>query len=139
MAGVNKWIGIGFVGNDPTIRNLENGTKVANFSIAISEKWTDKNTGEIHENTEWVNIVVWRKLAEIVEKYIKKGSQVYIEGKLQTRSWEKDGIKRYSTDIVANNLTMLGGGNQPASAPQQASPQASINNAQEAELDDLPF
>ena len=140
MAGLNKVMLIGNLGKDPEVRTLENGTKVANFSIATSEKWTDKGTGEVKENTEWHNIVVWRKLAEIVEKYIKKGTKVYIEGKLATRSWEKDNITRYSTEIVCNNLLMLGG-NPGASQEQSqaAAPQSQSGPPQADELDDLPF
>ena len=109
MAGVNKWIGIGNLGKDPEVRVLQNDMKVANFSIAISETWFDKGSGEKKEKTEWVNIVSWGKTAEIAEKYVKKGDKIYIEGKLQTSSWEKDGITRYKTDIVCSNLVMLGG------------------------------
>lgn len=109
MAGVNKTIHIGNLGKDPEVRHLDNGGVVANFSIAISEKYKDRNSGETIENTEWVNIVLWKGLAEIAEKYLKKGSQVYIEGKLKTRSWEKDGITRYTTEVVGDKMTMLGG------------------------------
>lgn len=107
MSGVNKAIILGRLGKDPEVRHLENGTTVANFSVATSETWKDKN-GEKQENTEWHNCVAWKKTAEIIEKYIKKGDQIYIEGKLQTRSWEKDGDTRYITEIVINNLVMLG-------------------------------
>lgn len=107
MAGVNKVILIGNVGKDPEIRNLENGVKVANFPLATTEIY--KKDGNRMEQTEWHSIVLWRGLAEVAEKIVKKGSQIYIEGKLRTRSWEdKDKIKRYSTEIVAEVLTMLG-------------------------------
>lgn len=105
---VNKVILIGRLGKDPEVRHLENGNVVANFSLATSENYKDKNTGERREQTEWVNIVLWKSLAQIAEKYLKKGSLVYLEGKLQTRSWEKDGEKRYTTEIVANSMKMLG-------------------------------
>ena len=110
MAGVNKVILIGNLGRDPEMRYFSDGTAVANFSIATSDEWKDKNTGEKKEKTEWHRIVVFRQLAEICGKYLTKGKQVYIEGKLQTRSWEKDGVTRYTTEIVANEMRMLGGG-----------------------------
>lgn len=115
MSGVNKVILVGRVGKDPEIRNAGE-SKVANFSIATSETWKDKQTGEKKEQTEWHSIVIWRKLAEVVEQYVKKGDMVYIEGKLKTRSWEKDGITRYTTEVVGDNMTMLGG-NQAISQP----------------------
>ena len=109
MAGINKVILVGNLGKDPEVRYLEGGTAVANFPIATSETYKDRNSGEKKTNTEWHNIVLWRGLAEIAEKYLKKGSQVYIEGKLKTRQWQdKDGNNRYTTEIVADNLQMLG-------------------------------
>lgn len=108
MAGVNKVILVGNLGKDPEMRHLEGGTAVANFTLATSETYKDKN-GQRVEQTEWHNIVVWRNLAEIAEKYLKKGSTIYLEGKLRTRSWEdKDKVKRYTTEIVADTFTMLG-------------------------------
>jgi single-strand DNA-binding protein len=108
MAGVNKVILIGNLGKDPEVRHLEGGTAVANFTLATSETYKDKN-GQRVEQTEWHNIVVWRNLAEVAEKYLKKGSTIYLEGKLRTRSWEdKDKMKRYTTEIVADTFTMLG-------------------------------
>ncbi len=109
MAGVNKVILIGNLGRDPEVRHLESGASVASFSIATTESYKDRNTGERRDVTEWHNIVLWRGLADIAEKYLKKGSTVYIEGKLRTRSWEKDGVTRYTTEIVGDNMTMLGG------------------------------
>ena len=110
---VNKVILLGRLGKDVETRNLESGNTVANFTLATSESYKNKN-GEKVENTEWHNIVVWGKQAEIAARYLKKGSQIYLEGKITTRSWEKDGSTRYSTEIVANNFTMLGspGGGQ---------------------------
>ena len=109
MAGINKVILVGNLGKDPEVRYLEGGTAVANFPIATSETFKDKTSGERKTNTEWHNIVVWRGLAEIAEKYLKKGSQIYLEGKLRTRQWQdKDGNSRYTTEIVADNLQMLG-------------------------------
>ena len=110
MAGVNKSIIIGRLGRDPEMKYTQDGTAVASFSVATSETWTDKPTGEKKERTEWHRIVAWRKLAEICGEYLKKGSQVYIEGRLQTRSWEdkSSGEKRYTTEIVASTMQMLG-------------------------------
>ena len=108
MAGINKVILIGRLGRDPELRYTPSGAAVANLSVATSEEWKDKNTGEKQERTEWHRIVAWRRLGEICGEYLHKGSQVYIEGRLQTRSWEdRDGIKRYTTEIVAQNMQML--------------------------------
>lgn len=107
MSGVNKVILIGRLGKDPEVRTIENGTMVANFSIATSETYKDRNSGDKKEITEWHNIVCWKGLAEIASKYLRKGDNVYIEGKLRTRSWEKDGVTRYTTEIVAESLNML--------------------------------
>ncbi len=156
MAGVNKVILVGNLGRDPEVRHLENGAVVSNFPIATSETYKDRNTGERREQTEWHNIVLWRGLAEVAEKYLKKGDQVYIEGKLRTRSWEKDGITRYTTEVVGDNMTMLGsrsaGGSnsggmvtepqaQPASTTSSTQSTDSSMNApvQEDVTDDLPF
>ena len=110
MSGsVNKVILVGNLGKDPEVRHLENGAAVANFSIATSETYKDRKTGEKVSQTEWHNIVAWRGLAEIAERYLKKGHKVYIEGKLKTRSWQdQDGNNRYSTEVITDNLTMLG-------------------------------
>ncbi|HIP31166.1 MAG TPA: single-stranded DNA-binding protein [Crocinitomicaceae bacterium] len=109
MAGtVNKVILIGNLGKDPEVRHLENGSVVANFPIATSESYTDKNTGQKIENTDWHDIVVWRGLAGVVEKYVRKGQKVYIEGKLKKRSWQdKEGNTRYTTEVIADELTIL--------------------------------
>ncbi len=157
MAGVNKVILIGNLGKDPEVRHLENGTPVCSFSLATSETYKDRTTGERKTNTEWHNIVLWRGLAEVAEKYLHKGDQVYIEGKLVTRSWEKDNITRYTTEIVGSNMTMLGSRNtqggepaaqqaggqttapsQPQAAAQPANPEA-VEAQNNPELDDLPF
>ena len=109
MAGtVNKVILIGNLGKDPEVRRLENGAVVASFSIATSETYTDKKTGEKRDNTDWHNIVVWRGLAEVAEKFIKKGMKIYVEGKLRTRSWQdKENVTRYTTEVVADELNIL--------------------------------
>jgi single-strand DNA-binding protein len=146
MSGVNKVILIGRLGKDPEVRNLDNGAVVANFSIATSESYKDRTTGEKKEITEWHNIVIWRGLAEIAQKYLHKGDMVYIEGKLRTRSWEKDGVTRYTTEIVADNMTMLspksgGGSNVVSDYPSQE--KTSAENFKTAAVDnstdDLPF
>ena len=109
MAGINKVILVGNLGKDPEVRHTPNGQAVANFSIATSEAWTDKG-GQKQERTEWHRIVAWGKLAELCGKYLAKGRQCYIEGKLQTRAWDdKDGGKRYTTEVVANTVQFLGG------------------------------
>lgn len=109
MASVNKVILIGNLGKDPEVRHLEGGVAVARFPMATSESFKDKS-GQKQERTEWHNIVVWRGLAEVAEKYLKKGNSVYIEGRLRTNNYQdKEGIQRYSTEIVADNMTMLGG------------------------------
>lgn len=108
MGSLNKAMLIGNLGKDPEVRAIPSGAKVANFSIATTESYTDKN-GQKVDKTEWHNIVMWRGLAEVAEKYLRKGSQVYIEGRLQTRSWDdQNGQKRYTTEIVADQMTMLG-------------------------------
>lgn len=154
MSGVNKVIIVGRLGKDPEVRHLENGATVANFSVATSETYKDRNTGERREQTEWHNVVLWRGLADVAEKYLNKGEMVYIEGKLRTRSWEKDGITRYTTEIVGDNMTMLSPKGS-TDGMQQSAPQSNPAVAQptqqnvastpagdialEDESDDLPF
>jgi single-strand DNA-binding protein len=145
MAGINKVILVGNLGKDPEVRYLEGGTAVANFPIATSETYKDKKSGEKKTSTEWHNIVLWRGLAEIAEKYLKKGAQVYIEGKLRTRQWQdKDGNNRYSTEIVGDSLQMLGRKDDNSSAPANTTTtetpvKAETNNNSPSEEDDLPF
>ena len=108
--GINKAILIGNLGNDPDIRYTASGTAIANISLATAESWRDKNTGEQQERTEWHRIVFFGRLAEIVGEYLRKGSQIYVEGRIQTRKWQdKEGNDRYSTEVVANEMQMLGG------------------------------
>ena len=108
--GVNKAILIGHLGRDPETRYSPSGAAVANVSIATTESWKDKQTGEQQERTEWHRVVFFGRLAEIVGEYLKKGSQVYVEGRIQTRKWQdKDGNDRYTTEVVANDMQMLGG------------------------------
>jgi single-strand DNA-binding protein len=147
--GVNKVILIGNLGKDPEVRYMSNGQAVANVTIATSESWKDKNTGEQKEATEWHNIVFYRRLAEIAGEYLKKGSKVYVEGKLQTRKWQdKEGKDRYTTEIIANEMQMLdsrgtgGGGNfskAGASAPDmEMGNQPAMAPAGDFD-DDIPF
>ncbi len=127
MAGINKVIIIGRLGNDPEVRYTPSGAAVAKFSVATSEEWKDKNTGEKKERTEWHRITAWGKLGEICGEYLAKGRQVYVEGRLQTSSYDdKDGVKRYSTEIVASDVQFLGskesgGGRSSTSAPPRES------------------
>lgn len=120
MAGINKVIIVGNLGNDPEIRTMPNGEQVANITVATSESWTDKNSGEKKTQTEWHRIVLYRRLAEIAGQYLTKGSQVYIEGRLKTRKWQDgNGQDRYTTEIQGDNLQMLGGHqDQPKQAKQ---------------------
>lgn len=154
--GINKVILIGNLGADPEMRHMPNGTAVANVNLATSESWKDKNTGELQERTEWHRVVFYQRLAEIVAEYLKKGSKVYVEGRLQTRKWQDktSGQDRYTTEIIANEMQMLdsrGGGasSDTASFPTQnasssagrskreANPQPEM--ASEAFDDDIPF
>ena len=146
---------VGNLGKDPEVRHLENGATVANFSLATTETYKDRNTGERRDQTEWHNVVLWRGLAEIAEKYLRKGSPVYIEGKIRTRSWEdQNGNTRYTTEIVGDQMQMLGraSDNQQSNSPgQQASniptqaaaapaqPMATAAPEAAVEEDDLPF
>src|SRR6476620_2478396 len=146
MSGVNKVIFVGRLGKDPEVRNLENGAAVANFTMATSETYKDKTTGEKKEITDWHNIVLWRGLAEIAQKYLHKGDMIYVEGKLRTRSWEKDGVTRYTTEIIGDNMTMLSGksGGNSTSAEYSSSDKNSGGNfgggaPPESSVDDLPF
>lgn len=150
--GINKVILIGNLGRDPEVRYTPNGGAVATISLATTESWKDKNTGENVDRTEWHRVVFFRRLAEIAGEYLKKGSKVYIEGKLQTRKWQdKDGQDRYTTEIVANEMQMLdsrggaGGYDAPAMSGAQASGGApSSSSMPEPAMagdfdDDIPF
>jgi single-strand DNA-binding protein len=152
--GVNKAIIVGTLGQDPEIRYTANGGAVANISVATNESWRDKATGEAQERTEWHRIVMFGKLAEIVQQYLKKGSQAYFEGRIQTRKWQdNEGKDRYSTEIVANEMQMLGGraggdggapmgsGKQSQSQPQsqpQSKPSPETAPMDDG-FDDIPF
>ena len=146
--GVNKVILVGNLGKDPEVRYMANGGAVCNLTLATTESWKDKQTGEQKDKTEWHNIVFYRRLAEIAGEYLKKGSQIYVEGKLQTRKWQdKSGNDRYTTEIIANEMQMLGGrggggsaefgggagGSRSAAPAQAAAPVADDFD------DDIPF
>ncbi len=131
MAGVNKAIIVGHLGADPEVREISSGQTVATLSIATSESWTDR-TGQKQEKTEWHRVVVWGKQGESCGKYLSKGRQVYIEGRLQTRSWEdQQGNKRYTTEIVANTVQFLGAGGQQRDQNQNQSQSQSNDNLQD--------
>jgi single-strand DNA-binding protein len=138
---VNKAILVGNVGKDPEVRYLEKNVAVANFTLATTERaFTMQNGTQVPERTEWHNIVAWRGLAELTEKYIRKGSQLYIEGKIQTRSWEKDGIKRYTTEIYAETIQLLGKKPETTEAlTAVAAPPADAILPPPLVEDDLPF
>lgn len=138
---VNKVIILGRLGQDPELKFLPNGTAVCNFSLATSETWTDKS-GTKQEKTEWHKTIVWGKLAELCNEYLKKGSQAYIEGKLQTRSWDdKDGTKRYSTEIIANTVQFISRNNN--SGPNQTTTDNQdigySDHSSNFGADDIPF
>lgn len=158
--GVNKVILIGTCGQDPEIRYLPNGNAVANLSLATTENWIDKKSGQKVEKTEWHRVVIFGKIAGIAGDYLRKGSQVYIEGKLQTREWEKDSMKRYTTEIIVDiqgTMQMIGGRPQAQNATQNKSPitQKTADKAEEgtnsshkdgledlssfSNFDDIPF
>jgi single-strand DNA-binding protein len=145
---VNKAILVGNVGKDPEIRYLDSGVAVASITLATTERgYTLANGTQIPDRTEWHNIVAWRGLAEIAEKYIKKGSQLYIEGKITTRKWEKDGITRYTTEIVAESIELLGRRpegthseeNAAQDSPHKTTPSSTVSADTENNIDDLPF
>lgn len=146
--GINKVILIGNLGGDPELKNLPSGNAVVSFSVATSESWKDKQTGAQQEKTEWHRIVMFNRLAEVAGEYLKKGSKVYLEGKLQTRKWQgEDGADRYTTEIVANQMQMLDSRSsadqgathaQPQSAPQQSAPQQPAPSFDDFD-DDIPF
>lgn len=145
MAGVNKVIIVGHLGNDPEIRTIPNGEAVANISVATSESWTDKNTGERREMTEWHRIVFYRRQAEICGEYLKKGSQVYVEGRLRTRKWQdQNGQDRYTTEIQGDVMQMLGSRPQNSATGQHQPSQQQVRQPQpeppiDGFDDDIPF
>jgi len=138
MSSVNKVIILGRLGKDPVLKNLPSGSEVCNFSVATSESWKDKNTGEKKEKAEWMNIVVFGKQASHCEKYLSKGSQVYLEGKFTTDSYEKDGVKMYSTKVIANSVKFLSSKNETAKEETKKEDYAPQAQQQFAE-DNIPF
>ena len=138
--GVNKVILVGNLGADPELKYLPSGVPVVNFSLATSESWTDKD-GERQERTEWHRLVLWRKLAEIAEKYLRKGSKLYVEGKLQTRSWDdQSGQKRYTTEVVVNDMQMLDGRSDMSGGGDSVPPPSEPPTTNDVGGDDdLPF
>lgn len=144
MKGINKVIIIGNLGQDPEVNQIQNGGSVANISVATSESWKDKQTGQKQERTEWHRIVFFNRLAEIAGEYLKKGSQVYIEGSLRTRKWQdQSGQDRYTTEIVASEMQMLGGRQEQQQsssrpAPPPANQPMGVSQAEDFD-DDIPF
>lgn len=146
---VNKVILLGNLGKNPELKMTASGIPVVNFSLATSDRWKDKNSGELQEKTEWHNLVCWNKLAETASKYLTKGSSVYVEGRLQTRSWDdKEGRKHYTTEVVVNELVMIGGrpggaraaaATAPSGADEDALEQRPGGSQPEITDDDLPF
>jgi len=126
MAGINKVILVGHLGRDPEVRTIESGAKVARFTLATTETYKDKE-GERKEITEWHTIICWRGLADIAEKWLNKGKLVYVEGKLRTRSWEDNGVKRYTTEVYADNFVMLGAKQDSGAAPMPISEQGGFS------------
>lgn len=152
--GINKVIIIGNLGGDPEVRYLPNGNAVANVTIATSETWKDKQTGQKHERTEWHRVVFFGRIAEVVGEYAIKGSKMYVEGRLQTREWEKDGIKRHTTEIIVDQrgqMQLLDGARQggsggqrqpsqqPQARPQQSAPPSDSMPDYDSFDDDIPF
>jgi len=151
MSGVNKAILVGHLGADPEMRHTQSGTAVATFRVATTERYNDRS-GERQERTEWHRVVTWAKLAEICNTYLKKGKQVYIEGRIQTRQWEdQSGATRYTTEIVANNMVMLGRAGDTGDVPSQPYSQEPVaqesgpaggssgGGGGDSDDDDLPF
>lgn len=140
MSGINKVILVGRLGADPDLRFTPSGVAVSNFSIATSDQWKSKESGNKQERVEWHRIVAWRRLAEICGEYLRKGSQVYIEGKLQTKAWkDKDGNKRYTTEIVASIMQMLGTTHYNAIPRDEDDPTFPAEEPITVPEDDIPF
>lgn len=146
--GVNKAILIGNVGGDPEVRYMPNGNAVANITLATSDSWKDKNTGQQQERTEWHRVVFFGRLAEVVGEYVRKGSKLYIEGRIQTREWEKDGVKRYTTEIVVDiggQMQMLDGRQEAGQPAANRQPETTHSHAEPSansgfdDGDSIPF
>jgi len=146
MASLNKVILIGRVGKDPEVRYMPDGSAVVSFSLATSRKWKDKNTGEQREETDWHTVVIYGKLAEIVGQYVRKGSSIYVEGRLKTRKYQdkQSGTDRYATEVIADQMQMLGSKNDATEAPKPSAQPARTQNPPVAQGvmemdDDIPF
>ena len=138
--GVNKAIIVGTTGKDPEVKYTAGGSAIVNVSVATNETWKDRNSGENQERTEWHRVVIFGKLAEIAAQYLKKGSQVYFEGRIQTRKWQgQDGQDRYTTEIVANEMQMLGSRSDSGASSGAAQPPQPDSPAPDAGFDDIPF
>lgn len=137
--GINKVIAIGNLGQDPETRYLPSGVAVCNFNIAVSESWKDKQTGEVKERTEWITVEVWGNTAEACAKYLTKGKQCYVEGKLQTDSWESEGVKKYRTKVRADNVQFLGSPRDGQAPAAPAAPSAPAQPGPDDFDDDIPF
>ena len=144
-SGINKVILVGNLGQDPEVKYTAGGAAVTTLSIATSDSWKDRDTGEDQERTEWHRVGLWRRLAEIAGEYLKKGSKVYVEGQLQTRKWEQEGQTRYTTEIIARDIQFLDSkgtsSNTPSPENSDTSSNESIPEAGEAQMedDDIPF
>jgi single-strand DNA-binding protein len=143
MAGINRVILIGNLGKDPDVITFENGVKKASFSLATSESYKNKDGNRV-DQTEWHNIILWRGLADIAERFLRKGNQIYLEGKLKTRSYELDGVKKYITEIFVDNMTMLGSRRDSSEVPPEIAAQETKSDKQQDQeidtpKDDLPF
>jgi len=142
-SGINKVILVGNLGQDPEVKFTAGGAAVTTLSIATSESWKDKESGNEQEKTEWHRVVLWRRLAEIAGEYLKKGSKVYIEGQLQTRKWEQEGLTRYTTEVIARDMQFLDsrGNMDNSNSPSDISSTSedSVDSEQEIKDDDIPF
>lgn len=140
MASVNKVLLLGNLGRDPELRSTPKGNQVLNFPMATTRRWKDRETDKVHEQTDWHRIVVWGRQAEVLSEYLKKGSQVHVEGRVQTRSWtDNDGGKRYTTEIVASRIQMLGRPEDRRAPEPVDEPEAPAAPVEPDAVDDIPF
>jgi single-strand DNA-binding protein len=140
MASINKVMLLGNLGRDPELRSTPKGNQVLNFPMATSRRWKDRETDEVHDQTDWHRIVVWGRQAEVLSEYLRKGSQVHVEGRLQTRSWsDKDGATRYTTEIVASRIQMLGRPEDRRAPEPVDEPEVPVDAAEPDGNDDIPF
>ena len=140
MASINKVLLLGNLGRDPELRSTPKGNKVLNFPMATSRRWKDRETEQVHDETDWHRIVVWGRQAEVLSEYLKKGSQVHVDGRLQTRSWtDNDGAKRYTTEIVASRIQMLGRPEDRQSPEPADEPEVPATPVEPDGDDDIPF